>query len=120
MRDDVTVQCRGLVVHDDGHIVSKGFNKFWNFEEGMHTPTDDFEIFLKEDGQYIGCFWYEGEMIVNSRGSFTSKYAVEAKRILDEKYPFFELNNLYDYLDFIKQGKSFHEVLYEIICKKLS
>lgn len=30
-----------------------------------------------------------------------------------------ELDNLYDYLDFIKQGKSFHEVLYEIICKKL-
>lgn len=90
MWDDVTVQCRGLVVHDDGHIVSKGFDKFWNFEEGMHTPTDDFEIFLKEDGQYIGCFRYEGEMIVNSRYSFTSKYAVEARRILDEKYPFFK------------------------------
>lgn len=88
--DDVTKMCRGLVVHDDGHIVSKGFNKFGNIEEGMHTPTDKFEIFLKEDGQYIGCFWYDGEMIVNSRGSFTSKYAIEARRILDEKYPDFK------------------------------
>jgi RNA ligase len=90
MWDDVTVQCRGLVVHDDGHIVSRGFNKFWNIEEKRHTPTNDFEVFEKLDGQYIGCFWYGGEMIVNSRGSFTSKYAVEAKRILDEKYPVFK------------------------------
>lgn len=90
MWDDITVQCRGLVVHDDGHIVSRGFNKFWNIEEKRHTPTNDFEVFEKLDGQYIGCFWYNGEMIVNSRGSFTSKYAVEAKRILDEKYPEFE------------------------------
>lgn len=88
--DDVTKMCRGLVVHDDGHIVSKGFDKFGNLEEGMHTPTDDFEVFDKADGQYIGCFWYNGEMIVNSRGSFNSVYAIEARRLLNEKYPSFE------------------------------
>lgn len=90
--DDVTVQCRGLVVHDDGHIVSRGFNKFWSIEEGRHEATSDFEVFEKLDGFYVGCFWYEGEMIVNSRGSFTSKYAIEAKRILNEKYPEFITN----------------------------
>ncbi len=35
---------------------------------------------------YIGVFWYNGEMVVNSKGSFTSPYAIEAKRILEEKY----------------------------------
>jgi len=88
--DDVTTICRGLVTDDEGNIVSRGFPKFFNIEENRHTPTDNFEVFEKLDGQYIGVFWYNGEMIVNSRGSFTSDYAVEARRILDEEYPAFK------------------------------
>lgn len=88
--DDVTTICRGLVTDTSGNIVSRGFPKFFNIEENRHTPTDDFELFEKLDGQYIGCFWHKGEMVVNSRGSFTSPYALEAKRILDEVYTFFE------------------------------
>jgi len=84
--DGITLICRGLVTDLDGNIVSRGFPKFFNIEENRHTPTDDFEIFEKLDGQYIGVFWYNGEMVVNSRGSFTSKYAIEARRILDERY----------------------------------
>lgn len=87
--DELTILARGLVTDGSG-VVSKGFSKFWNIEEGRHIPTDDFEVFDKADGQYIGCFWYNGEMVVNSRGSFTSPYAIEARRILEEKYPIFE------------------------------
>lgn len=89
--DDVTIMARGLVTDTDGNVISKGFSKFWNIEECKHTPTDEFEVFEKLDGQYIGCFWYDGQLVVNSRGSFTSPYAIEARRILDEKYPAFEI-----------------------------
>ena len=89
--DEITLIARGLVTDLDGNIVSSGFPKFFNIEENRHIPTDEFEIFEKLDGQYIGVFWYNGEMIVNSRGSFTSPYALEAKRILDEKYPALKL-----------------------------
>ena len=84
--DDVTILCRGLVTDYEGNIVSRGFPKFWNLEQNRHIPTDQFEVYSKLDGQYIGMFWYNGELVVNSRGSFTSIYAVEAKRILHEKY----------------------------------
>jgi len=87
--DEITLQARALVTDIDGNIISRGFSKFFNIEENRHDPTDNFEIFEKLDGQYIGVFWYNGEMIVNSKGSFTSPYAIEAKRILEEKYPRF-------------------------------
>lgn len=84
--DEITLQARALVTDTDGNIISRGFSKFFNIEEDRHEATDDFEIFEKLDGQYIGCFWYNGKMVVNSKGSFTSPYAIEAKRILEEKY----------------------------------
>lgn len=87
--DELTILARGLVTDENG-IVSRGFPKFWSIEEGRHIPTDTFEVLEKLDGQYIGVFFYNGEMVVNSRGSFTSPYAIEAKRILEEKYPIFE------------------------------
>lgn len=57
------------------------------------TVADNHNFFangILVHNSYIGVFWYNGEMIVNSRGSFISKYAIEARRILDEKYPLFE------------------------------
>lgn len=89
--DSITLQCRGLVTNDKGNIVAKGFSKFFNMEEEKHEATDDFEVFEKLDGSLILVFWYAGQMIVASRGSFTSPYAIEAKRLLDEKYQMFKL-----------------------------
>jgi RNA ligase len=83
------LECRGLVTDYEGNIISKGFNKFFNLHENRHTPTDQFEVYSKLDGQYIGIFWYNNELVVNSRGSFTSPYAVEAKRLLFDNYPQF-------------------------------
>lgn len=87
--DEVTLNCRGLVTDTDGKIIAKGFPKFFNMEEERHVATDNFEVFEKLDGSFIIVFWYDGQMIVASRGSFTSDHAVEAKRLLDEKYPKF-------------------------------
>lgn len=104
--DEITIAARGLVTDLDGNIVSKGFPKFWNLEENRHTPTDTFEVYGKLDGQYIGVFWYNNELVVNSRGSFTSPYAVEARRILDEnhqgflKYPIKTLTYCFELVGF--------------------
>ena len=88
--DDITLECRGLVTDQVGNIVSRGFSKFFNIEENKHVPTDTFEVFEKLDGQYIAVFWYNGEMVINSRGSFTSVYVDVARKLLDEKYPHFK------------------------------
>lgn len=84
--DDLTLQCRGLVTDTNGVIISRGFNKFFNLEENKHQPTDSFTITEKLDGQYIGAFFYNGQLVVNSRGSFTTEYAKVARRLLETKY----------------------------------
>jgi T4 RnlA family RNA ligase len=70
--DDVTIHCRGLVTDDEGNVVARPFKKFFNIEEGEHTPTKDFSVYEKMDGSLGILFNYKGEWIFASRGSFTS------------------------------------------------
>lgn len=82
--DEVTLTCRGLVVDDDGIIAARPFSKFFNLEEGKHTPTSDFEVFEKVDGSLGIFFWYKGHPVFASRGSFTSEQAVKGRELLDK------------------------------------
>jgi len=84
--DEVTLMCRGLVTDDKGNIVARPFKKFFNMEEGKHTPTEEFEVFEKMDGSCIILFNYNDEWIFATRGSFTSEQAIKAKE-LSAKYP---------------------------------
>ena len=79
--DEVTLQCRGLVTDDKGNVVARPFRKFFNVEEGKHTPTSEFEVYEKMDGSLIIVFWYDGAWVGASRGSFTSKQAFVASLI---------------------------------------
>jgi RNA ligase len=83
--DEVTLMCRGLVTDDTGDIVAKPFDKFFNIEEGKYTPTENFEVFEKMDGSLGIVFWYEGQWVVATRGSFGSDQAIKAKELL-KKY----------------------------------
>jgi RNA ligase len=83
--DEVTLQCRGLVTDTDGNVVARPFKKFFNMEEGKHTPTSEFDVYEKMDGSLIIIFWYEGGWVVASRGSFTSEQAVAASKIFFDK-----------------------------------
>jgi len=83
--DGVTLQCRGLVTDTDGNVVARPFKKFFNMEEGKHTPTSEFDVYEKMDGSLIIVFWYEGGWVVASRGSFTSEQAVAASKIFFDK-----------------------------------
>lgn len=84
--DEVTLQCRGLVVDDIGTIVARPFKKFFNIEENKHNATDEFEIYEKMDGSLGIMFYYKGEWIFASRGSFTSEQALKFKEIFMRKY----------------------------------
>lgn len=82
--DEVTLSCRGLVFDNEGNQVSYPFKKFFNIEENMHTPSNDFEIYEKVDGSLITVFNYNGEWVVSSRGSFTSDQAVAAQKLFNQ------------------------------------
>jgi RNA ligase len=83
--DEVTLMCRGLVTDNEGDIVATPFHKFFNIEEGKFTPTENFEVYEKMDGSLGIVFWYQGQWVVATRGSFTSDQAIKAREIL-KKY----------------------------------
>ena len=95
--DWVTLMCRGLVVDNYGNIIARPFSKFFNLSEGKTKITDNYEIFEKLDGSLGILFWYSGEWILASRGSFTSEQAIRGKDILDKtcNYELLDKNNTY-------------------------
>jgi len=95
--DEVTLMCRGLVTDDEGNVVARPFKKFFNQEEGKHTPTSDFNIYSKMDGSLGILFNYNGEWVMATRGSFTSDQAVKGMEMLS-KYDYNRLNKNYTYL----------------------
>jgi RNA ligase len=83
--DEVTLMCRGLVTDNIGDVVATPFHKFFNIEEGKFTPTENFEVYEKMDGSLGIVFWFQGQWVVATRGSFTSDQAIKAREIL-KKY----------------------------------
>jgi len=108
--DDITLQTRGLVTDDKGKIVGRPWKKFFNLEEGKHTPTTYFDVYSKLDGSLGILFNYQDEWILVTRGSFTSEQSIKGMEMLS-KYDYNRLNKGYTYL---------FEILYDenrIVCK---
>ena len=82
--DAVTLMCRGLVTDSEGTIIARPFKKFFNMEEGKHTPTSEFEVYEKMDGSLGIFFYYEGNPVFATRGSFTSDQAIKGREILNK------------------------------------
>jgi len=95
--DEITLQCRGLVVDGKGDIVARPFKKFFNLSEGKTNTTDDYIIYEKLDGSLGILFCYNDEWILASRGSFTSEQAIRGKEILDKEcdYNLLDKENTY-------------------------
>jgi len=117
--DEITLSCRGLVVNGAGRIVARPFRKFFNKEEheafvnaeGLFDnegniayldsnvvgtiPNLPFEVFEKMDGSLGILFFYDGEWIFASRGSFTSEQAIKGREMINE-YSMIERKWLYD------------------------
>ena len=83
--DETLLMCRGLVTDHTGDIVAKPFDKFFNIEEGKFEPTEKFEVYEKMDGSLGIVFWYQGQWVVATRGSFGSDQAIKARELL-KKY----------------------------------
>ena len=95
--DKITLQCRGLVTDDNGNVVARPFEKFFNIEEDMHIPTSEFEVYEKMDGSLGILFNYEGEWVFATRGSFTSEQSTKGFEML-KRYNYTKLHEGYTYL----------------------
>lgn len=96
--DDITKSCRALILDNDGNVVAKSFDKFFNIEElsNEEIPNESFDVYEKLDGSLIVVFRYLGELVVASKGSFISPHSYFAKKLLTEKY---DINKIYsDYV----------------------
>ena len=84
--DNITKICRGLVLDNDGNVVAKSFDKFFNIEEHSpeEIPNESFEVFEKMDGSLGILFWYQGRWIFASKGSFTSDQAIKGQELLSK------------------------------------
>ena len=70
-------------------------------EEGKYTPTENFEVWDKMDGSLGIVFWYEGQWIVATRGSFTSSQSIKGKEIFDRYVKKYGDDNLNIHLTYL-------------------
>lgn len=91
--NDITLKCRSLVLDDEGNIIANPLPKFFNIEEHIQEDgaynfdiNQNYEVFEKMDGSYIQLYFYEGQWIINSKGSFYSDHVGYAWEIIKEKY----------------------------------
>jgi RNA ligase len=102
--DDITLKTRGLVLDNEGNVVAKAFDKFFNYEELVGNkwveskiPNEPFEVFEKMDGSLGILFNYNNEWILATKGSFTSDQAIRGMEIL-KKYRYEKLIKGFTYL----------------------
>ena len=106
--DDVTMQCRGLITNHSGEIIAKPFGKFFNYEEVIDKnliPWDSEYAYTQEkmDGSLGILFFYDGEWIMATRGSFTSEQSIRGLEIL---------KSIYDLDRFVKEFTYLCEIIY--------
>jgi RNA ligase len=87
--NNVTLNCRGLIVDLQGNIVARPFPKFFNYAQPGCPEIDLDEpavVSDKMDGS-LGILYPVGDgYAIATRGSFTSDQAVHATEILRTKY----------------------------------
>ena len=101
--DEVTLQCRGLITENTtGKVLVRPFKKFFNYEEVVDKnviPLKGDYVYVQEkmDGSLGILFYYEGEWIMATRGSFASEQAIRGMEILKRKYSVFDRSWLQEY-----------------------
>lgn len=100
--NSVRLQCRGLVLDNQGEVIAWCFPKFFNYEEIRYKneiPFGEIPIIQnKEDGSLGIIFYYNNEWHVATRGSFFSEQAIKGKEIFYKNYNVDKLNKNYTYL----------------------
>ena len=84
--DDVTRNARGLVTHArSGTVIGRGMPKFFAYRDPIAKipPTTEFyTAFDKMDGSLIHVGEYEGELLIWTKGSFTTPHTDAARDYL--------------------------------------
>lgn len=87
----VTRACRGLIVDDSNYVVSRPWEKFFNWGQGQVDVARflhrDLEVTDKMDGSLGILYSWGGQSYIATRGSFTSKQARHATEVLHQRYP---------------------------------
>lgn len=85
--NEVTLQCRGLIVNEVGTVIARPFEKIFNYEEvkGNLDVSGPVSVTDKLDGSLGICFLYGGEYHVATRGSFHSEQAEWATAYLRDR-----------------------------------
>jgi RNA ligase len=98
--NDVTTQCRGLIVNTDGQVVARPFRKFFNAEETDISSFngEPFTAYDKMDGSLGILYPATNGYAIATRGSFVSKQALEGTRIWEERYADTTVNPSWTYL----------------------
>lgn len=104
--NEVTLQCRGLVLDSEYNYIARPFAKFFNWGEmeGQNWPDEPMEVYEKMDGSLGILYWIGDEPYICTRGSFISEQSQEANRMLQTTYK-----------DTIAQLKKDRTYLFEII-----
>lgn len=100
--NEITLQCRGLILDENMQVMARPFPKFFNLGEleNQAIPGEPFEVFEKMDGSLGILYWIGDQPFIATRGSFTSEQSVKANEILHRKYApvLHRLNRTYTYL----------------------
>lgn len=88
--NEVTLNCRGLILDDAGVIIARPFPKFFNHNDAndpyKHDAWGGVRVTDKKDGSLGISYPGRGRPYIATRGSFMSDQAVRANEILRDKY----------------------------------
>ena len=97
--DKNNIHCRGLIIDSKGKVKARPFPKFFTYRSYLNEttlmlsenrtlkiPNENFEIFEKVDGTMTTLYWVEDIPYLATQRSFSNPNAVEATKILHEKY----------------------------------
>lgn len=88
--NDVTSQCRGLIVNSHDKVIARPYDKFHNYSDADNQYLDSpATITDKMDGS-LGIYWeYNGDYGIATRGSFTSDQALHGTYLMKTRYKSF-------------------------------
>lgn len=87
--NDITRQCRGLILDSNGVAHSATFNKFFNHGQTSLTQVPEGEAFFayeKMDGSFAASYFIGDEVFLCTKGSFNFTYVDTAMEILNTQY----------------------------------
>lgn len=86
--NEITINCRGIVLDANNNIIARPFPKFFNLGEmeNQILPDTTFEVFDKMDGSLGILYWMNDAPFIASRGSFSSDQSDKGNEMLHGKY----------------------------------